>query len=1231
MDQKQIAHAISDFSLFLSGQKAPALVAQSLATVINLDMSEICKIVFNWAYRNPNLSLPEAVLAARNKVFDIFFYRITKFEKIHKFFPEFEKALIASCTFEEDRAQLAYLFQTYRWQDIRPIGHIRDQQQFMMELRKSVCVQTEQFNEDIYKHATFNLLSVNKYQFDNEQVASNVIGYQTKLKAIFNDFVELVDDKKLKQEILLANEADRNNVYEQKQRFKPEEYLLHMTDMAIALFNDDFLQQAAQIFSVIQDLVRDHKLKLKSIAKFQEKGNLLNHQKLEDYANTRVGCYLVRQIIRHLEMFDPGLMLMQLQIEESRRVRRLLLKALECYGQQIYGTLVSELSGKYHQVPWYYNRNLVYLLGRIPCSNAQYANQVVELLDMLWQPKTERQLVTQIISTLGFIGTPAACDKLIARLKTLEPKYEDDPQIQDYCNKIAQALIATEQEKALEVAVDFCIRQEILGQFQEKFRWIYLPEGFVRSCINKIRKEIQRIKLSFSLLGDKQIAQELLHVISHMRTPEVIQLCQEILKTVSKKTKLASEAEQVLQDVPPMKLYSPDHILQKLAITRNVPEMICHIAETGATGELTVITQNAECKIQFQRGDAISATVPNYFLEREDAFYWCFILKPQDVCEAYFQPSNTYQTEPQILKPMELLLSEAIAQRETVHQIAANYLAPDSRFKRKSVNPVYTNFRNTENPEQYSLVWQSLSDTVDLDTLALRTRLPKYELYKILLYFVKRNMLQIEGQADLQSLVSLQEGLSMTTLNLSRIEKRPVLFNLYKATAEICSDLANKTQDEVVKFALNVLRKYLLDYYTNRKVLAAAELQICNQAISLLASYIHLQTSEAKDELLNFIKFSFEEEEVSLRPEPAIPESQVLPTNTVEKLENIAELDSSFLEEDIEGMFSALDSVLGSALGHSEVESQAGSEGQWSGLTESEEAMIKDLFDNIALAYVKPLKDFIRELYRNSEQQRPTSLEWYEMIEPIFTLLSGASARMGYKSIAEEVSKMEQIVKQQVKLAQEQQRDSFLPEAAYPITEAYQKLCELQPKTFALLVSEEDLADRKDALIVKFILKQVPDMTDKLLSKILFAGLNSFDKFMQTRPDEIAALTGTSKEIANDIMEKFYHYRKVYYKDSPDFWESYLSMFELNLNLLREIQLEIELLSGKVTSDEEISKTIEKLNADRQRALWSLFILLCIREEYDLIETIQQSIFEEKLQLLDQYYAELLSSQAAAA
>jgi len=515
----------------------------------------------------------------------------------------------------------------------------------------------------------------------------------------------------------------------------------------------------------------------------------------------------------------------------------------------------------------------------------------------------------------------------------------------------------------------------------------------------------------------------------------------------------------------------------------------------------------------------------------------------------------------------------------------------------------------------------------DIATLQQVTHLSKHDVYKILFYFLKQNMLVVDGDEEKEKLVDIESGLVTLTATLQRIERRPVMFNYYRTFAEICADLMRSIEDDVIRFAIGVLRNYCLEYYQNRKVFTSVNIEIGQQVLEWVAGYVQNPSAENRQSLLDYISFTFRIEDASLQPLPA-PPPEIDENTALEKLENIElgndplEGGDEFDESMLDDVFGSLDTILGSGIGASSGE--FGSE-DGTGLTDAEDAMIRDLFDNIALAYVKPLKDYVRELYRNWEAERPTSLEWTEIIEPIFSLLSGASAKMGYQQISDAVKDMEKLVIDDKNLAEAQSRDSFDQMAAQQIIVAYQKLAELQPKTFALAVSEQDLEDKKEILIVKFVLKQIPEVTEKILSKILFAGLNTFDKFMQTNVDEIAALTGMAKQLAEEIYLKFYQYRNIYYQDDPDYNSKFMAMFDLNLRLLKQMHEEVEILIlDEQLGKEGVTAHKEELIADRQRMLWSLFILLCIKQEYDLIETIQQSVFDVRVQLLDDYFCRLV-------
>lgn len=1232
-DPSQVRQAIADFELFLGGKRAPALIGHSLATILRMEIPQLANIIINWSSQVKDQYLIDVILGARNKVFDIFFYRVVKFEAIYSFFPVFEQNLIEFCP-SDVQAHLAAIFQQFPWQDIRPIGTFREQNKFVIEKRPETKVQSEAFNDTIYKNATFAVMSIDKkFTFNDEQTGEKIAGFQNKVQGIFRDFVDQVKDKHQKKEIVLANESDRYNDYQKKESFKIEQYLTQLLDLGIALFNDDFLYQSVQIFGIIQELRLEYKLNLDDVKKFQDKAEFFSIQKIEDYAVSRPSCLLIKQILSLFLYWQPSRLIIQLQVEESRRTRRLILKVLECYGSDVYGLLITELETKAAKLPWWYARNMAYILGRIYTDNETQKNQAVELLVSYWQPKAQRQLVQQIISTLGHIGTDTACTRLIEKMKYLEPQIDKDKSAADYFTRSISALITVESDRALENAIDSALKSEQLAQHIDKFGRIYLSERIVNLYISKIRKEVSRLKYSFSLLGDRETALELLRVIGPMATDPVKNLCQEIIKALPRKHALALEAESIMRQ-PALPSYARDHALQKLAMVKNVSEMTCHILETHLTGKLVVRNiDQAVCEIDFDQGTAVRASVSAYHLEKENAFYWAFLLDPRDIESIYFYSGPTYG-QADISRPTDALICEGLVQRGQVLQISNNYISPESRLRQKRVNSYFTNFAQTESPEKYQLVWQCLVEDIDIGGLQQMTKLTKSELLKILFHFLKQDMVVVDGDNQKTTELDIEEGLSMLLLNISRIERRPVMFNYYKTSAEVCADIMRIVDEEVCRFSFGVLRNYFLEYYQYRRAFTSTNIEICRQLLEWVSGYAQTRDNDTRQSLLDFINFTFKIEDASLQS-AAAAEPVAESTSVLEKLENIdlandplddvaGGVDESMFDE----LFGSLDSVLGSGLGLGlEDNEEAATERQAGMLTEAEEQMIRDLFDNIALAYVKPLKDFIRELYRNWEAERPTLLEWCEIIEPIFTLLSGSSSKMGYQQIADAVKDLESIVVNDKEAAQTEGRDYFSQEAAHQMVTYYQRLCELQPKTFSLVISDEDLNDKKEILVVKFILKQIPDVTEKLLNKLLFAGLNSFDKYMQSKPDEIAALTGMSRELADDIYMKFYQYRNIYYQDTEDYFQKYLAMFELQLNLLKGMHSEVEYLTIEEQIGKEDAHTRkEAIILERQRMLWSLFILLCIRQEYDLVETIQQSVFEVRIQLLDEYLSRLASS-----
>lgn len=1195
--------AIDDFQAFLYGTKAPAVIGPSLAKVVKFDISKLVELIYGWA-NDAQEPFLDALMSARNRVFDIFFYRIVRFDEIHSFFPAFERAMVEACepTLKEE---LRHLFAKYRWQDLRPIGNIRGQQQFILEKKKQVVAQADKFNEHVYKNATFSVLSADKrYTFKDESSAERVLDYQSRVKEILDDFIDLVKDKKLKREILLANESDRHDSYENKESFKPESYVTSLADLGIALFNDNYIYQSARVFYTLYETAETFKVNLSELAPLQERAQLLNTYKIEEYASSDYDRVLVRQILGVFNSWHPQFLLEQMHVEENRRVRRALIKVLECFGKSIYPLVLTELSTRARTSPWYYARNLVSLLGRIHCDDGRMRDEAVTLMDSYWHKNAQRQLVLQIIASLGFIGTPLACDKLIERLRQLESSRENDKKSEELCQRVTQALLETGLDKGVQAALDHCQKFAELAQQVERFSKLHLSDQIVSLIISRVQKEVQRMKISFSILGDKETAGELLLLIAHMETPAVREFCQNVIKTLSSKNPLVEQARRVLASEP-VHFYSTHPVMQRLALTKNTARMLVEAVDASMSGRMTVRTRDGlRGDIDFMGGEVSAATVSGRDYDLSQSFYWAALLEPVEVESVYFQ-ARSGSPSPSAQSMSEYLLSEAVIQRGELSQLADKKITSDKKFRRHASELPNLEER-FKDAARCRAVWEALAKNSDISQLQRATGLGKYDVCKSLHHLLKLGLISVEGKERIKKeIYAIEESLIMVELNLKRIERSPEVYSYYKLSVDICADLLKEADDELVVRAVNSLRLKCLNSYQQRAPLTSEEIDACQHLVKLTMQHARAGNDRSKraleEHLQSFTSVTVSEEEMEedLTVLEKI-EAIYLANDPLDPLTGVDEHAS------LKEAGQAVDSVVAAVAS----EEDAG-------------ARLKELFDNVAIACVKPLKDFIRELYRNFKAETATSIDWIDLIEPVLMLLSTSSSKMGYPQLTEVMTQFQNALEQQRMLSRRDGARVFSDEIARRVSACYLKLCELQPKTFAMTISDSELARRKEGLIAKFVLKQLDALDDKAINRVLFAGLNTYEKLLETKPDEIARRGGITRELSEEICLKAYQYRNVYYREgSSDYDTRFRAMFELDLRMLKEFHEDLEeALACELEGRPVEKRELDSLRRDRQRALWSLFILLCIKGQYDLIAQLQHSSFEQRIRALESYAA----------
>jgi hypothetical protein len=178
---------------------------------------------------------------------------------------------------------------------------------------------------------------------------------------------------------------------------------------------------------------------------------------------------------------------------------------------------------------------------------------------------------------------------------------------------------------------------------------------------------------------------------------------------------------------------------------------------------------------------------------------------------------------------------------------------------------------------------------------------------------------------------------------------------------------------------------------------------------------------------------------------------------------------------------------------------------------EADMAEVRELFAGIAVAYARPLRDFMIEIAWG----QPTH-EWIEVALPATHALRAAAAAVELPGVDKALEGY------QTALDLALGESVFSQEVREMIASAYGRLIEALPNVFAL---EGELV-RREPIIVRSLLLQVPGVRYVAIEKLYRAGINALEVFYAARPRDLAEATGIDDALAVAICARFQKYRQ---------------------------------------------------------------------------------------------------------
>jgi DNA repair protein RadA len=270
------------------------------------------------------------------------------------------------------------------------------------------------------------------------------------------------------------------------------------------------------------------------------------------------------------------------------------------------------------------------------------------------------------------------------------------------------------------------------------------------------------------------------------------------------------------------------------------------------------------------------------------------------------------------------------------------------------------------------------------------------------------------------------------------------------------------------------------------------------------------------------------------------------------------------------------------------------------------EAAVQDLFVQIAANYAIPLNRFMFELQRGTASKNEI-----ELCRPVLNNVRGAVEMMNLPQTVKWISDLDDALL----LGLSSGDQLLMGEIRQQILSSYEALVGIMPEVFRL----GDEGQKRDDLIIKSLLKQIPGLGCVTLEKLYRAGLGSLDSLLLANKEDLAAATGIPRRICELICDKVAQHRKEMETLSHDAahsgWRCRLAGM---VNGLRD-----EIEGDKASNGSHGCPASEEQRRRHQRQLRFLEITVILAEmgELDLVSRMHKLSFKRRLQILDEYLA----------
>jgi hypothetical protein len=318
-------------------------------------------------------------------------------------------------------------------------------------------------------------------------------------------------------------------------------------------------------------------------------------------------------------------------------------------------------------------------------------------------------------------------------------------------------------------------------------------------------------------------------------------------------------------------------------------------------------------------------------------------------------------------------------------------------------------------------------------------------------------------------------------------------------------------------------------------------------------------------------------------------------TSTNGRAPSIADTFERLLSDDLDAGFAALEGKSERTLG--EYASH-----------EADLEEVRKLFAQLAANHMRQVRDFMIDL-----RWGQATVDWLSVCEPSVQSLRRAADKLEFSALSSALEAFGEALG----AARAAGGRTIEAEARDALLARYEELGNHMPGAFALDMDRS----QREAVILQSLLMQVPDVKKVTIDKLYAAGLTTLETMYLAKPDDVAATTGLSIGLAEQIVQRFQAYRDEIKAAVPDATRSQERerIAEL-VTQLRTQHTEYERVAEEWSDEAGARK--KELRQARAQTLLDIHVQLARLGEVERLRELERLPFERKLTHLEAFLEE---------